>query len=478
MNLVAYFEAWKRLPLLLVVGMVASYLIAIEVAFAHAWISPFLASLCWVMLLLRLSLPKDTTIILTIGMFFYWWWLVHSDFRFCTADLDGHLAYMDYIAKHFSLPLPHTGWEFYHPPLYYIITGFIEIISQALHWPFMEMLRLFSLMCFLAFLFYAHLTLTLTHLPRYLYRLCLLLMVLWPSGVVIATRINSDLLVYPFCMASFYHLLYWHQSASIRELKRSLIHLALAIATRSNAIVVVATIILTIGYNLFIRRRSFGSVWNRQLASSLILVLLALGVNSGRNVYERVAYNINEPLMIGNAHIVVNARQLVVPNAAENLFTFDFTHYVTPPFTTIFNDGGGRQNFWTAFFKSMLWCLCEYKQIELAMVANVCLLGLLATIIIPAVFYRKRELDERLPHLLLFFISVGALWVNRFNIPIASSGEWRYCYFAIVPAIILWGYNVNDFKNANKNKLYVLAIAIALALCGFGDAVYLGQFTQ
>jgi 4-amino-4-deoxy-L-arabinose transferase-like glycosyltransferase len=43
-------------------------------------------------------------------------------------DSPFHLEYTRYLQKHVSLPMPHDGWEFYQPPLFYMISAFTNIL--------------------------------------------------------------------------------------------------------------------------------------------------------------------------------------------------------------------------------------------------------------------------------------------------------------------------------------------------------------
>jgi tetratricopeptide (TPR) repeat protein len=45
-------------------------------------------------------------------------------------DAGEHLKYIEYIQKHWSLPLPTEGWEMYQPPLYYVIAAVILSICK------------------------------------------------------------------------------------------------------------------------------------------------------------------------------------------------------------------------------------------------------------------------------------------------------------------------------------------------------------
>jgi 4-amino-4-deoxy-L-arabinose transferase-like glycosyltransferase len=46
-------------------------------------------------------------------------------------DVEGHLAYVNYIQQRHALPLPGQGWEMFQPPLYYAIcAGLLEVLDM------------------------------------------------------------------------------------------------------------------------------------------------------------------------------------------------------------------------------------------------------------------------------------------------------------------------------------------------------------
>lgn len=44
-------------------------------------------------------------------------------------DASGHLGYISYILNNHRLPLPHEGWEFSQPPLYYLLASLTTVIG-------------------------------------------------------------------------------------------------------------------------------------------------------------------------------------------------------------------------------------------------------------------------------------------------------------------------------------------------------------
>jgi len=47
-------------------------------------------------------------------------------------DSEAHLEHTNYLLKNFELPWAHNGWEFYQPPLFYIISAITRIFGNAI----------------------------------------------------------------------------------------------------------------------------------------------------------------------------------------------------------------------------------------------------------------------------------------------------------------------------------------------------------
>ena len=78
------------------------------------------------------SLPKF--FLLMIGflwVFLFFKKMIHIPFQY-GFDSYAHLAYTGYLLMHDSLPIPHNGWQFYQPPLFYIISALTIFLGKGI----------------------------------------------------------------------------------------------------------------------------------------------------------------------------------------------------------------------------------------------------------------------------------------------------------------------------------------------------------
>jgi hypothetical protein len=470
---------WNKAPLPLISITFFAVLIITKIAIVPANFQLgmlIVGGLTW-LFLTRLEFDFFTSAALCLGMLGYWWWFCHSGINF-SPDIDGHLQYIGYMSSHLIPPPPFFGFLFYHPPLYYNITGLISsfFIEDHMTRTAVNIIRVFSLACFFSFLIYGIRTIQLANLPYPIYVLCVLLLVFWPSGFMISSRIDSNLLLYPFCAISFYYALKWyHMSSDTKLLARALIFVSFGIITRTNAVVVAAVLCSLVIYNLALGKISFSQLKTRAILISIMCVLVATGINLGRNIYYRETANINMPMVIGNQDQVLHWRIFTVGNRPDNFLRFNSDYYLAPPFYIPTNDSGGRQYFSIVFLKSMLWGDQFLRAGQLAKYTNAYLLLFMIFVIAPVFFYRVERFEEKLPIILLVFLSIAGLAINRYNMPVGPSSDFRYTYYALPALIMLFGYHL-DAIHRRKYILYYFMFFVALALLYSGDKVYLIQF--
>lgn len=79
----------------------------------------------------------------------------HTPIGHRNHDFYGHIEYTKIIATQHRLPLPHEGWQTYHPPLYYLINNFIGpsiVTSEENHINFVRALSVIYGAIFLWFI--------------------------------------------------------------------------------------------------------------------------------------------------------------------------------------------------------------------------------------------------------------------------------------------------------------------------------------
>jgi hypothetical protein len=77
-------------------------------------------------------LPKFSLVTLCLlWVFLFFKKMIHIPFSF-GFDSPFHLEYTNYLFNNFNLPMPHEGWEFYQPPLFYIISALTIFLGKGI----------------------------------------------------------------------------------------------------------------------------------------------------------------------------------------------------------------------------------------------------------------------------------------------------------------------------------------------------------
>jgi hypothetical protein len=471
-------EEWSKISLPLL-GMLFFVLLIIAriITLADLWPGIFLTmGLSW-LLLTRFEFDRFTRVAFTVGMGLYWWFFAYAGMFPYSPDIEGHLQYIAYMSQNLLPPPSYKGFLFYHPPLYYFLMGAMNYVFAGEHMNAFtrSVVRVFSIECFFIFLIYSIRIIRMAKLPYEIYALCLLLMIFWPLNIMLASRIDSNLLLYPLCTVSFYYLMRWHETPQETGLlARSLIFVALGIVTRTNAIVILGIMGLVILHKLITREIPFSLLMRKAILGCMLLIAIAGSINVGRNIYFRVTKHIDMPFVVGNGPILLGAPNFRVKTEPENYYLFIPHIYFNPPFFTARIDVGGRQYFPISFLKSMLWAEIWFKSKDAAKLTNAMLLIFIAGTCLPVFFYRPKTHQERLPLTLLVFLSIIGLAINRYILPITPAGDFRYTYFALSSFILLFGYHLAAIR-----KFGILYWGLYTAMLAFlvaGCAVYIGEY--
>ena len=83
----------------------------------------------------QLQLPRGCVIVILLGLLLHILYLSYTPYNVRTYDVmfyGGHFDYIKYVATYWRLPVPNSGWETHHPPLYYISAAIIYKIANIL----------------------------------------------------------------------------------------------------------------------------------------------------------------------------------------------------------------------------------------------------------------------------------------------------------------------------------------------------------
>lgn len=327
-------------------------------------------------------------------------------------DMPSHLQYIIYIANHRAWPAPGDGWQYYHPPLYYQLEAFVMRYANWLgSFDAVAMMRLFSLGCFMAFLFFSALVLRRLIGNSIACYAALLLLVSYPTGIVYASRLDSHLPYYAFYAACLYFLLRWTQEAKPKQLFWSLACFGFAIGTRSNALILLPFIVLAMAWR-------YRHITLTPVLLTLPVIAAGLLCNFGRLAGQALIANISH----------INPRQHIVPH----LLLPDVPTLLATPYWNFWRDETGRQYFWNALLKSSLfehftWADTASAKLLLAMLAGMILYLLACSFLLTA--YRTHA-----RYMLSFalLVPIFLLMLNTVMHPFSPTPHFRYIYPALV----------------------------------------------
>lgn len=384
-------------------------------------------------------------------------------------DLHGHIDYILYVLKDWSIPPIHGGWQFYHPPLYYFLaavvtkTGLLLFDSQYLG---LRIAQYFStvLSCIEVYVLYLISRLLFPALKdRIMRAMWFLLAATVPSLIYIGAQLNNDVLLHFLIIVDLYLLLRFWRAASMRKWMLIVIIAACAILTKSNGILLLPALLATVFFHPKMHRRQ--KIVAISTAFFIVLIL----------TYWLQVIRLNEDpdlRMVGN----INAlnKNLMVPNAPVLYTVFNPLRIVDEPFVENWSGGEERGYFLEHYFRSVLFgeeWLREHMLLARVLTVSMLCILLCACLVI----FVPRMIDWKVAAPLLFVsasLFAGHI-VFRWHYPFASSQHARYTipavfivfYFAVIFISQIWSSSV-------RKVMYGFLILAALS-----SAAVVIQFT-
>jgi len=347
-------------------------------------------------------------------------------------DVGAHLQYIQMIADEKRVPETNECWECHQPPPYYIASAVVKNIvdsyDPALTGRVLQQVQL--LFSFGSVVFGVALILNLFGNSRLAY-LASIVSVFWTGFAWTGSRINNDIEFYfgaLFCM--LFAQRYW------RTYKNSDMFLAtlgasIALASKFTGIVILA--VWAVIYILsVVRSLKIGSL--RTLFASIFTVLLFIGISSHRtiaDIFEGKKFD-----LIGETANNLHSG-LRVNNTAGTYLYFDLKDYVLFPYTSAWQDEGGRQYFWNYLIKSSLSLYKENKIWKQPVVDSLCtILCILALLIFVLALWGIINAKFReFPAMLFTICLFSSLIYFRIGHPFSCDNEFRYISPILFPLV-------------------------------------------
>ena len=383
-------------------------------------------------------------------------------------EYGGHIDYIYYVLTHVSLPLAPSGWQFYQPPLYYIVSAILLFLLEQFKFlnPW-TMLQFSSLFYFVVFLIYGCKIIKLFINNKPLAVLSIALLVLWPSGIIHTARISNDVLFYLLYTAALYHFLKWYKQTDVKDFLLSSIFFSLGLFSKTNMLILFVIFVCIIVYSQSQHTLSaliLKSIRTHRYVFFLSLCIFCIGfIGWVANAKLRQSPN----LIVGNIGVLNS--NLRVDNTGANFLTFDIASFLTEPFTATWVDRGGRQFFWNFFLKSSLFGEFTFPGIyrqKIAIILSILLLAIISMTLISTVtqFFVQHNSNTIL-FLIMLLIPIISLLAYRYIHPFAPNQDFRFIYPSIIGGLLLFTQSLERAYQLHKKYLYYGGILISFTFC-------------
>lgn len=212
-------------------------------------------------------------------------------------DAAEHLAYIQYILDHGTLPLANQGWEMYQPPLYYLISaGLLKMAHLSTGDTGVMVLRAFGLLCGITTFVLAFLSLRKLFATRSAPQIIgLVFAALLPVNLYLYQYVTNELLAATLVAAALYlclRMVSTNGSPRLRQYALLGLVLGAALLTKSSALVAAPVILAVLAWHEW-RSRALRPV--RWILHLCVLLLVCVGVCGWH--YYRMAVHFGNPLL-------------------------------------------------------------------------------------------------------------------------------------------------------------------------------------
>ncbi len=245
---------------------------------------------------------------------------------------------------------------------------------------------------------------------------------------------------------------------------------ALAAVTKSNGFVLMGIIFILLLFD-FVKSEA-----KRQYFKKIFLVMIIFILGIAINVYDNLYYALKENrkdwLVASLVNVNANVNKgLYVGNKPENYLFFDINTFLTVPYTSTWEDWGGRQFFWNFLLKSSLFGEFNFPNLFLeiiALILSFILLSMTLFFLAGCFFYMKTKLRKKRRYgliLLSVVLLLALLIVWRIKSPLSALADFRYIYPIVVSFSVFYSFSLEVLKDKNWRLLAALGYIQALVFC-------------
>ncbi|PIR53447.1 hypothetical protein COU76_01115 [Candidatus Peregrinibacteria bacterium CG10_big_fil_rev_8_21_14_0_10_49_10] len=376
-------------------------------------------------------------------------------------DTDGHVEYIQYLLDHsFAMPSSGTGWEFYHPPLYYALSAvwmqihslFEPLKAALLRGLQVEALLLsigtYGVICWISSLLF----------PKRKHRkdrlMFLLVLAVQPSLLYFSARVNNDVLYQLFAFVAFGFLLRWWRDERPRDWYVAIVATGLGILTKSNAL-----LLLPVLYGCLLIRKKMS--WDKKLKLGIRGILAILCMCAWFYVV-RFGWENNTSLIENTRNLHSGLR---VENSIDTLTEFNPLRLILEPYNNAWG-GEVRNHFWEYWFLSSLFGEFSFGPVLRPLASALVALALFLLPVLFIGFYRiiRHAWYKTFPlWYSVLVLLAGHIAIRQYE-PFSPTQDFRFAVLLLVPAVysLLIGIRLLPKK---RRPLFRGALLLLVALC-------------
>ncbi len=447
------------------------------------WPIKLLPCLCLILfcLIVLLRSPLATNlpdlglrILLGLGMALGVQNLLLHDFTFMSNDIYEHEQYLEWLYKALRVPDPTAGFQTYQPPLYYLLAlpfytcGILLGVKEPI-----EMVRVFSLCCYLFFLFYGLATLRLFVPWKPALYVTASALIIWPISTVMSGKINNEILIYPIFVASVYYLLLWQKEGVKSDIWRSIVLAIVSLAVKTTGVLLLAGVAIVILLCIVARQTDWTKLRIRRTAavSIVLLALLCAGSNFGRIYYFQVVKKSRQSFIIGNMSDTTGTHWpcRLQKDPLTNYLTFDAKTFISNPFITGYASQGDNHLFWNSLLKTLIFgnSTSRWQAKRIAQMIIALYLAVLAYTFVSMCWLLHNSKDQRwrfFPLLLVSALSIAGLIYLRRRYAVMGFGEARYLHFVLPWLLAALGSSISWHRQCGRKILSWIGLGATSAL--------------
>jgi len=349
---------------------------------------------------------------------------ISSDISY-TNDFTGHITYAQFIMRNWFRPYFYSGWQDHQPPTYYYVAAialrFTEWLDSVLQ---PTALRFVSWIAYLVFSAYSLLALRRAGLSGTGYYASALLLLFWPGGFHMASKISPEPFYYACYAAAFYYALLWYQQGRQGYLIGAIALAGFAFAVKTSAVIIFGVIGMLMLVEFFRGRLTISKQHYKAWALVTVAVMLCVVINSLKVFWY--GYPVDNHLgMVGNMQ------------------RYNYTHYLTvhPEYTLThpFNDRSLKQGFWEYILKTSMFGEYQWPSAHLASVMVLLLIVIFFYTMLPWLFASRARWRGMLPYGVNLLIPVMFLMLFMERTDALPGQDARYIYPSLVCFMVFFG---------------------------------------